>query len=361
MFMTWSRRTPSKGTARVLLLLALTAVVCLPVFAQDDPNVIIKNIEKMIADGKGAEAKTQYCVATAPPRVQKYCANAIDSNIKQFEDAERSQMPQGKALFNAGDYVKSKNLFNNIKSSSLQADKGKWLGYIDKMEKGKAAAQATPPRIGEIKSTLVSIKDSPDTEIKDGARGAASQLIDGAFNQIIGTAQSKANGASKDDLAAANAALADAKQLKPLDPKINQVQTAINALDAKVNPKNVPPAPNPNPAPPTPPRNNTVTTNNPAQVKTLETAINAYYNRQYDTAVKQLDDFLNSAPQVTPKVEALAYFFRGAAKMSAKALAGQASPESAAMDDFRQAKQKNLNPPSQQYVAPRILAAFNRA
>jgi len=328
---------------------ALLLLVCAPVTAQETPEQMRASLKSMVAAGHGKEAKAKYCNPPADPKLVGPC-RVIDDDIATFENAEKSQIPQGKSLFNGGDYVRARNVFNNLKSEALQGDKQKWLGYIDRMEKGRAAFQGQ--RIDEAVNNLRPIASSGDGEIA-GAKASANQMLDQLFQQQMTIARQKAGVKDDNALREASAALDAANKLKPGDAAIGQVRGQIQQMSASLH-QQVPPPPPPSPVDP-------CKANPSAQgcVKQLEDAINTFYAHNYKGAEDQLSSFIANN-RVTPRVEGLAYFYRGAARLSQSALNGKQEP-SEALADFKEAKKRGLTPPGQAYVSPKVLTAFNKA
>jgi len=294
-------------------------------------DAAIKAINDAVKAGKAEDAKDQYCSNATDPRLQRRC-KALDSDIADFTTAERSQMTgQGVSSFNAGNYSQARNVFRNVRSRSLQAERQRWLDRVDRMEAGKNAAQAG--RLEEAIANLRPIATSTDAE-SAGARLTANQLLDQLYQQRISAAQSKVGSSNKSDLDSARGALDEAARIKPGDSTVASLQAKLAAQYKSVG--------------------GTVT------VAELEDAINAYYRRSYSEAESKLSSFIDRGG-TTPRQLALAHFYRGACKFSRQQLTG--GPEdSMARDDFRQARgTRGFSPPDSQYVSPKILKAYQQS
>jgi tetratricopeptide (TPR) repeat protein len=94
-----------------------------------------------------------------------------------------------------------------------------------------------------------------------------------------------------------------------------------------------------------------------AEEAPLRRGLQAYFEGKYDEAERQLSDYLAGSG----KKQALAYFFRGAARSARYFLSGEkdAQQKQRAQEDFRATQKDNRRfRPPEKYVSPKILALY---
>jgi hypothetical protein len=223
-------------------------------------------------------------------------------------------------------------LFNNGKFTEAQA-------------RLSPLAQGNGPHAAEARGYLAKIADAQkkqnsDQQIRqaydDGVRLYKSGDSTNAYLDFEKVAKAGGPNAAK---AQDYIAKIEAKQKK--DNAQQQSQVASNQT-----PKPPPPKPNENPT--------------PVSDQSLRAGLRAYFAGDFDAADRNLSDYLG---QNGPK-QALAYFFRGAARSSRFFLSGEkeSHEKELAVADFQSVKShdQTFQPPNQ-YVPPKILALYSQA
>jgi hypothetical protein len=94
--------------------------------------------------------------------------------------------------------------------------------------------------------------------------------------------------------------------------------------------------------------------------QTLRAGLRAYFEGNLDRAEQDLSEYLNNN---SPK-QALAYFFRGAARSTRFLLSGEkdVQQKELAVADFRALKERGAHfQPPQKFVSPKVLALYTEA
>ena len=281
-------------------------------------------------DYPGAKQKCELA-AKVPVKHPKY-RSQISGYLSQIQSRENEERlyQEGSKLFNEGNYSQAQSRLNQV-------------------------AQAGGSKAGEARALLAKINEALG---KQRAEEETNKLFNDGVQLF--KAGNNAEAFYKFDQVAKGGG-SKAGEARNYLQRIEQANRA-----AQQPPK--PPAgkevavvkPSPKPPEPEPAKPSTETPKPAATEQTLRAGLRAYFEGDVNAAERDLSDYLdNKGPK-----QALAHFFRGAARSTRYLLSGEqeAEQKKLAVEDFRAFKNQaaRLQPP-EKFVSPKILALYSEA
>jgi TolA-binding protein len=270
-------------------------------------------------DYEGAKQRFDQA-AKVPVKNPKY-RSQISGYLNQIQGRENEErlFQEGVKLFDAGNYSQAQSRLNQV-------------------------AQAGGSKAGEARALLGRINDALG---KQRAEEETNRLFNDGVQLF--KAGNNAEAFYKFDQVA-KAGGSKAAEARNYLQRIEQANRA-----AQQPPKPLPKPPEPEPTKPGP-----ETPKPAATEQTLRAGLRAYFEGDVNAAERDLSDYLDTKG---PK-QALAYFFRGAARSTRYLLSGEkdAEQKKLAGEDFRAFKSQaaRLQPP-EKFVSPKILALYSEA
>jgi TolA-binding protein len=298
-------------------------------------------------------------------------------------DRERKLFNEGIAFFNQGDYEGAKQRFDQaakvpVKNPKYRSQISAYLDQIQSRENEERLFQEGVKLFNEGNLSQAQSRLNQVVQGGGSKAGEARALL-GKINDALGKqrAEEETNRLFDEGVRLMNGGRnADAlinfeKVVQAGGPKAAQAQANIQRLRQmsqapKETPK--PPAgkevavvkPPVKPPEPEPPKPRTEPPKPADTEQTLRAGLRAYFEGDVNAAERDLSDYLdNKGPK-----QALAYFFRGAARSTRYLLSGEqdAEQKKLAVEDFRAFKNQaaRLQPP-EKFVSPKILALYSEA
>lgn len=276
-------------------------------------------------DYEGAKQRFDQA-AKVPVKNPKY-RSQISGYLNQIQSRENEErlFQEGVKFFDAGNYSQAQSRLNQV-------------------------VQGGGSKAGEARALLGKINDALG---KQRAEEETNRLFDEGVRLMNGGRN-------------ADALINFEKVVQAGGPKAAQAQANIQRLrQMSQAPKETPKPPAKEvavvkPPEPEPPKPRTEPPKPAATEQTLRAGLRAYFEGDVNTAERDLSDYLD---QKGPK-QALAYFFRGAARSTRYLLSGEqdAEQKKLAVEDFRAFKGQaaRLQPP-EKFVSPKILALYSEA
>jgi len=280
-------------------------------------------------------------------------------------DREQKLFNEGVQLFNQGDYEGAKQRFDQAAKVPVKNPKyrSQISGYLNQIQSRENEERLFQEGVKLFNEGNLSQAQSRLNQVVQGggSKAGEARALLGKINDALGKQRAEEetnrlfdegvrlmNGGSN-----ADALINFEKVIQAGGPKAAQAQANIQRLrqTPKPSPKPSPEPPKPSPEPPKPV---------PTSEQTLRAGLRAYFEGDVNAAERDLSDYLdNKGPK-----QALAYFFRGAARSTRYLLSGEkdAEQKKLAVEDFRAFKSQaaRLQPP-EKFVSPKILALYSEA
>jgi hypothetical protein len=235
--------------------------------------------------------------------------------------------------------------------------------YLDAQSRLSQVAQGGGPKAAQARNYLAQVQ----AELRKQAAAAETnrlfddgvRLMNAGRNADALTNFEKVVQAGGPNAAAAQTYIQRLRQIsQPPPPPLKPVGRPTSPPPGKEVAVVKPPVKPPEPEPTKP---STETPKPAATEPTLRAGLRAYFEGDVNAAERDLSDYLdNKGPK-----QALAYFFRGAARSTRYFLSGETDSQQKelAVADFRAVKQRagQFQPPQKKYVSPKILALYSEA
>ena len=287
-------------------------------------------------------------------------------------DREQKLFNEGVQFFNQGDYEGAKQRFDQAAKVPVKNPKyrSQISGYLNQIQSRENEERLFQEGVKLFNEGNLSQAQSRLNQVVQGggSKAGEARALLGKINDALGKQRAEEetnrlfdegvrlmNGGSN-----ADALINFEKVIQAGGPKAAQAQANIQRLrqTPKPSPKPSPEPPKPNPEPPKPSPEPPKPV--PTSEQTLRAGLRAYFEGDVNAAERDLSDYLdNKGPK-----QALAYFFRGAARSTRYLLSGEqdAEQKKLAVEDFRAFKNQaaRLQPP-EKFVSPKILALYSEA